>query len=94
MLAQGCYHAAHAIIEESQPVKNRDLSRIISNLSLQKVTATVFIVFQRCLLFSKSKNYHVMFGFHVESSNAFLTYTGLQTGQQQNLTRRDHHLLE
>jgi hypothetical protein len=27
MLAQGYYHAAHAIIEESQPVKNRDLSR-------------------------------------------------------------------
>jgi hypothetical protein len=46
-------------IKESQPVENRNLSRLIANLSRQIWSSerTVFIVFQQCLLFYNSKKY-------------------------------------
>ncbi len=50
-------------LEESQSVKNRNLSRLIANLSLQigQANTTVFIVFQvLCLLILKSKKYPVL----------------------------------
>ena len=49
-------------IEKSQPVKNRNLSRPIANLSRENWSSErkVFIVFQQCLLFYNSKKYPVL----------------------------------
>ncbi len=49
------------ILQESQPAKNRNLTRRISNLSRLncQVSATVFIDSQRCWLFCNSKKYPV-----------------------------------
>ena len=45
--------------KESQQVKNHNVSWLIANLGrlIGQVNATVFIVFQRCLLFYNSKKY-------------------------------------
>ncbi len=44
-----------AIIEESQPVKNRNLSRLISNLKIGQVNAAVFIVCHRNTLLQQQE---------------------------------------
>ena len=47
---------------QSQSVKNRNLSRLISNLNRLNCSSefkTVFIVFQQCLLFYNGKKYPV-----------------------------------
>ena len=71
-----------AIIEESQPlnVKNRNLSRLIANLSRQNLSSelTVFIVFQQ--YFSQSEVPSTCVPRNLpclvfESSHTFLTYT-------------------
>jgi hypothetical protein len=67
----------------SRAAKNRNLSLLISNLSrLGHVNATVFIVFQQCLLFFNSKKYPVLVypvifpvWFLSPAIRRFLTYT-------------------